>query len=53
LRTCRMHLDCSAAIRLLSEIEIDILFPEEKLDERALIQTMPMWDRSSWPLRRE
>jgi hypothetical protein len=53
LRTCRMDLRCSAAIRLLSEIEIDILFPEEKLDERALIQTMPMWDRSSWPLRRE
>ena len=44
LRTCRQGWDYPAAlaVRLLSEIVIDVLGPEETVDARA--QIVSMWD---------
>jgi hypothetical protein len=49
LRTCYPGSDYPAIVRLLSEIVVDVLGPEEKRDANAKIKYM--WDRSSWPLR--
>ncbi|KAF8257864.1 hypothetical protein EI94DRAFT_1816687 [Lactarius quietus] len=45
LRTCCPDLDYPAAVRLLSEIVVDVLDPEETPDARA--QVISMWDRLS------
>jgi hypothetical protein len=43
LRTCRPDPGYSAAIRILSEIVVDVVGPEETVDARA--QIISMWDR--------
>ena len=44
LRTCRPDPGFPAAVRLLGEIVVDVLGPEEALDARA--QRISKWDRS-------
>ena len=45
LRTCRPDPGYPAAVRLLGEIVVDVLGPEETLDARA--QIISMWDHST------
>ena len=45
LRTCRPGPGYPAAVRLLGEIVVDVLGPEETLDARA--QIISMWDLSA------
>ena len=46
LRTCRPDPDYPAAVRLLGEIVVNVLGPEETLEARA--QILSMWDHSAW-----
>ena len=46
LHTCRPDPNYSAAVRLVSEIVVDVLAPEETPE--AIAQTISMWDRSSF-----
>jgi len=42
LRTCHSYWDCTEAVRLLNEIVVNVLGPEETVDARS--QIISMWD---------